>query len=450
MALPIRFAYANLVAHTIDGNDSYDYIPLEDRIDDVVSIMLSMGDIILAVECEDAPADYIVSHMKATGDTDWAVRKSEHAKACFYRPSLYSYVSVNILDLAADTRMIDYYMVQDATQYKFHAMVCHLKVGADEQAARVSAAKEIAAYAKSMPNCILAGDFNDADNTSTAHAKGILNATAGLVSLQIRGAVNSDRDSWDGDYTGKWIDDLLTKTTQSVTDAAMVPTNGASDHWGWIKATVDMDGVPLADGDTAGTYTSRITYSGNNLHIFDAQGKVTICTPAGPETWIPKHREATYDPEAPGDPDDPDDTTTQAKLVAWHKARLGDFHYSQGTGRLDPVHSGVTDCSGLQYACYKAVMGINIGTNSRDQADNPHGGTVVTTTRSAILAGTGMQKGDLIFYAHPDQNWSHVEMYIGGSQVVGISNTREDGPRIQALSLQVNYFKGKLKVLRYV
>lgn len=211
-------------------------------------------------------------------------------------------------------------------------------------------------------------------------------------------------------------------------------------------------------GDAQGVSLSCLKRVGNTIHLIDDTGTHHICYPNGGGMWIPPDYSfitpdsGQSDVDVDPDPDpgaDDGDATIQGKLIAWHKKYLGLFHYSQSlSGRLNPVKSGYTDCSGLQYACYKAVMGINVGTNSRDQA-NKSIGVTVTTKRSEILYGTGMQKGDLIFYAHPNENWSHVEMYMGNKKVIGISNTSEDGPRIQALSLQVNYFKGRLKVKRY-
>lgn len=219
---------------------------------------------------------------------------------------------------------------------------------------------------------------------------------------------------------------------------------------------------PGSESDAQGVSLAYIRRTGNNFHLVDSSGQEYVCVPNGTGIWVVPDYSFTVpgsgqddpgvdpDPDPGTDPDDPGDVSVQSKLIAWHKKYLGRFHYSQNlSGRLNPVKSGYTDCSGLQYACYKAVMGINVGTNSRDQANNAHGGRTITTSRSEILHGTGMQKGDLIFYAHPGETWSHVEMYMGSQKVIGISNTREDGPRTQPLSLQVNYFKGKLKVKRY-
>ena len=224
-----------------------------------------------------------------------------------------------------------------------------------------------------------------------------------------------------------------------------------------------MSTTPLEpQGDNQGTTISYIRRNGDLLHIVDSQGKEYVYNPTGRGIWIPQNPDAfvTLDSisdnldspiiEDPGSDPTDGDSTIQGKLIAWHKRRLGRFHYSQSAGRLNPDKSGHTDCSGLQYACYKSVTGKNVGTNSRDQANNAHGGHTVTTNRSDILHGRGLQKGDLIFYSHPGQNWSHVEMYMGNEKVIGISNVHQDGSRIQSLSLQVNYFKGKLKVKRYV
>jgi len=220
--------------------------------------------------------------------------------------------------------------------------------------------------------------------------------------------------------------------------------------------------VDIPEGDARGVSLAAIRRTGDSLHIIDSLGKETICLPTTANRWVPTNQEIwvvrgtdyspdspDQDPLAPNDPDTPGDSTIGSKLIAWHKARLGLFNYLQSNpGRLNPDKSGYTDCSGIQYACYKSVMGINIGTYSGGQATASIGSTV-TTSRSAIRDGTGMVRGDLIFYAMAGKTWSHVEMYMGSQKVVGISNVHTDGSRIQDLSLQVNYFTGKLKVKRY-
>ena len=436
--MSIRVLCGNVLAHYMDDTEG---TPLPDRIATIVALIRTHGDIFLASEVNPAPGQYILDHLQAV-DADWDYVQGEKSNALFYRPSMYQWVGLNNFALASDKRLNDFTMIDIVSGQQFHAMVTHLIV--DSASGRKTEATQIAAYARQFDNAFLGGDFNEY-GTAPDSVKGILAARADLHSIQ-PGAVNADKDSWDGGSTGQWIDDILVKSSTGVSGAALVPTSGGSDHWGWVKAEL---AVSAAAGDLNGTYVTSVRRTGDSLHLIDANGDETVCVPAGPNLWVPTTSAATHDPGSPGDPDTPGDTGTQSRLIGWHKARLGDFDYSQSSGRLNPDASGHTDCSGLQYACYKSVMGINIGTNSRDQADGNHGGTTITTTRSAILAGTGMQRGDLIFYAHPGETWSHVEMYYGGSQVIGISNPHEDGPRIQPLSLQVNYFQGSLKVKRY-
>lgn len=437
--MAIRVFSGNVLAHYMDTTDAA--VALPDRIDTVVGLINTHGDIFLASEVNPTPGAYILEHLQGL-DPDWDYIQGEKSNACFYRPSMYDPQGLTNYALDNDKRLNDFYFQDIASGQKFHAMVTHLIV--DSASGRVAEAKQISSYARQFNNAFLAGDFNDY-GTGSADPKGIMASLADLHSIQ-PGAVNSDRNSWDGGGAGHWIDDILVKSSTGVYGAEMVPTDGASDHWGWIKATLS---VSSAAGDLNGTYLTSIRRSGDELYLIDAQGRETIGVAAGPNLWVPRLSTASYDPGSPGDPDTPGDTSVQSRLIAWHKARLGEFDYSQGSGRLNPDLSGRTDCSGLQYACFKAVMGINVGTNSRDQADGSHGGFVVTTSRSEILDASILQRGDLIFYAHPSANWSHVEMYYGDHKVIGISNPREDGPRVQPLSLQVNYFQGKLKVKRY-
>jgi len=432
--MSINVGYGNAKAHYLDNREGF--TALTARIDDFVSLVTGNCDLFLAVEVGNSSADYILEHLQAV-DADWDMVQTANTRTCFFRPSLYTIISSVVIVLTAgDKRLTDYTVKVNATGEIVHALLTHLLVGSGEAATRKAEATQIANYAKNIPNCFLAGDFNEY-STSADSAKGVLNSIAGFVPLQSFSPTNAALDSWDGSSSGQWIDDILTKPGSSVSGAAMFPTGGASDHWGWLKADITVSDV--AEGDSNGTSLAYIRRTGDCLHLIDVMGHETIAVPSGPQRWVPRDRVTAANPVL---------STDTADLIAWHMARLGQFHYSQGTGRLDPDSSGVTDCSGLQYSCYKAVRGINIGKDSRAQADGPLG-TTITTTRSEILAGTGMLPGDLIFYAKSGETWSHVEMYMGGSQVIGISNVRTDGPRIQALSLQVNYFTGKLKVLRY-
>ena len=401
-----------------------------------------------------------------TGDPDWAISVGRLGNMCYYRPSVYSEVAADVVYFRdGDARnYTDFRLKHIATNEIIHVIGTHLTPGdtGADKAARVFEGKLLGAHIAGLPASFIAGDINTY-SLSSDDARYWLRTVGGVKGLQERTApTNGGLSSTSGASNGQWIDDILSRDSQPVSGAAMFPTGGASDHWGWLKCVLSLTDA-LDGGDTAYVYLSAIRSTGNALHLIDSAGRETVCVASGAQRWVPVDPGAfvasgsitdsggpALDPAVPNDPATPGDETVQSKLIGWHNARLGQFDYSQSSGRLDPDSSGHTDCSGLQYACYKAVTGMNVGTNSRDQADTAHGGTVVTTDRAAIRAGTGMERGDLIFYAHAGAAWSHVEMYAGGGQVVGISNPSQDGPRTQALTSQVDYFDGRLKVKRYV
>jgi len=74
--------------------------------------------------------------------------------------------------------------------------------------------------------------------------------------------VNGDKNSKDGSSDGNWIEDILTKTAQTVYSAALVPTDGASDHWGWISAVVDFDTTSTVSPANSAFWAGRdLTYA---------------------------------------------------------------------------------------------------------------------------------------------------------------------------------------------
>ena len=59
-------------------------------------------------------------------------------------------------------------------------------------------------------------------------------------------------------------------------------------------------------------------------------------------------------------------TVESEKALAWMKAHYGQFGYSNHwRDRLDPVESGVGDCSSTIRAAYLATSGINPGLRSK-------------------------------------------------------------------------------------
>lgn len=129
----------------------------------------------------------------------------------------------------------------------------------------------------------------------------------------------------------------------------------------------------------------------------------------------------------------PSDGSNGAKALAWVLARLGKFAYCQCPGRQDPDHSGITDCSGLMYAAYKATSGTFVGTWTGDQyfrgqAVIERGSGAMTAAQKALL-----RPGDMIVMAwkstgsyYPETD--HVEMVVDQNTTVGHGGNPYYGP----------------------
>lgn len=129
----------------------------------------------------------------------------------------------------------------------------------------------------------------------------------------------------------------------------------------------------------------------------------------------------------------PSDGSNGAKALAWILARLGKFAYCQCPGRQDPDHSGITDCSGLMYAAYKATSNTFVGTWTGDQyfrgqAVIERGSGAMTAAQKALL-----RPGDMIVMAwrstgsvYPETD--HVEMVVDQNTTVGHGGNPYYGP----------------------
>lgn len=129
----------------------------------------------------------------------------------------------------------------------------------------------------------------------------------------------------------------------------------------------------------------------------------------------------------------PSDGSNGAKALAWVLARLGKFAYCQCPGRQDPDRSGITDCSGLMYAAYKATSGVFVGTWTGDQyfrgqAVIERGSGAMTAAQKALL-----RPGDMIVMAwrstgsvYPETD--HVEMVVDQNTTVGHGGNPYYGP----------------------
>lgn len=129
-----------------------------------------------------------------------------------------------------------------------------------------------------------------------------------------------------------------------------------------------------------------------------------------------------------------------AAALAWVMARLGKFAYCQCPGRQDPDNSGITDCSGLMYAAYKATSNTFVGTWTGDQYFRgaepfPRRGGAMTAAERAQL-----RPGDMIVMAwkstgsyYPETD--HVEMVVDSNTLVGHGGNPHYGPVTKSIDV---------------
>lgn len=144
-----------------------------------------------------------------------------------------------------------------------------------------------------------------------------------------------------------------------------------------------------------------------------------VCYRSGPKIWTPGLDSAAGE-ENPGTTTGGGDLTgTEATsaIVEWMVAHEGQFAYSQGAGRLDPIASGYTDCSALCWYVYHILTGVDVGTWTGAMAGK---GTVVDEGDGRTYP-EGLREADLVLFSWDDYNASfdHVEMYIGDGKLCG-------------------------------
>ena len=240
----VRFGYGNMHGpySTSDTSRIAQYTP-------GASLIQSMAvDLFGAVELHEEQGMhklFLNSYLKPLS-SDWALCEGDGGNHLLYRPSLYT-AAAKPMQLPTGRNLTDFTVTHKATGFEIHALVTHFRAddtdGTPRDAERELQAKFVAQYAVGLKHVILMGDFNFKLDT-VAKLRGIL-AGAGLVGLQTRvpGIAYGDKDSVSGSSSGRWVDDILTRTDQSVTNAAgVLAGNGAagssSDHYLWDKATV--------------------------------------------------------------------------------------------------------------------------------------------------------------------------------------------------------------------
>ncbi len=114
------------------------------------------------------------------------------------------------------------------------------------------------------------------------------------------------------------------------------------------------------------------------------------------------------------------------KLVAKMKSYEGHNVYSQTRrNNVVSIGTGSGDCSSTVATAYKAVLGVNIGSNTVSQFWDSDLVTVPLKITNGIPEEKYMLPGDLLYFRGRDKSRKsagyvgHVEMYVGNGQLSG-------------------------------
>lgn len=200
--------------------------------------------------------------------------------------------------------------------------------------------------------------------------------------------------------------------------------NSAPPDFGQV-GDVESGGDSPTESEQQASQISYCQLVNNELVIFGLSGfeNGLVCQKMGPNIWAPSAN-------VNGHPNSTDNATTDQgndtgsdaarKVVELYKSWEGKFQYSQGAGRLDPVNSGVGDCSSTIYAAYKQITGINVGTWTGDMSSK---GTLITHGKGKNLPFDQMQLADLVLISwggsSDESGVGHVELYVGNGQIMG-------------------------------
>lgn len=195
--------------------------------------------------------------------------------------------------------------------------------------------------------------------------------------------------------------------------------------------------------DQVQTGISHLEAVGSQIVIHLADGSSVFALPAtGNSYTVGASFSGVEVPPATPTPDEstgtPNPNATGQEIVDFMVARTGAYGYSQGPGRLTPETSGVTDCSALTRYAYLSVTGVDIGTYTDAQVTS-------NTTRLISEGGGGdspnesdMQIGDLVlsrrYGTAANRIASHVEIYMGGGQIIGHGGVPYMGPVVKPLA----------------
>lgn len=180
-----------------------------------------------------------------------------------------------------------------------------------------------------------------------------------------------------------------------------------------------------AQSEQLNSLISYVQLVNNELVVYGKEGLTNglICQKMGPNIWAPSanvNGQANTSDNATYDQGNNTGSTAAQQVCDLYRSWAGKFRYSQGAGRLDPVNSGVGDCSSTIYAAYKQITGINVGTWTGDMSTK---GTLITSGKGKTLPFAQMQPADLVLInwngTNSESGVGHVELYMGNGQIMG-------------------------------
>jgi hypothetical protein len=193
----------------------------------------------------------------------------------------------------------------------------------------------------------------------------------------------------------------------------------------------NIDTTPGGDTGGISEALSKLRYiikRGNNLYLYGrdeyANGVMFYPLP-GDKWWCAFNADGTTIGGGNTGGGSASGSAGQQAVVNLITSWVGRFKYSQGAGRLDPLTSGSTDCSGLCWFAYQQACGIDVGTWTGEQDTK---GALIASGSGANLPLSSMQLGDLVIFLSGSRT-THVEMYIGNNQLCGIGGGT--GPTIK-------------------
>jgi endonuclease/exonuclease/phosphatase family metal-dependent hydrolase len=271
LVVDVRVLYGNCYGgySLHDSNRKVNGQDYATRVPALISLILSSSaDVFLAVEMHEETdssfgsdsngVGYLFTRLKAA-DPDWALALGRSGNHCFYRPSKLSAISVTNKEMPGSRSMSDFVLQHTATGVQWHNVLAHFRAndsgnGTTREKERDQEAAYVAKYVAPLQNALIAGDFNSSTE-SAGHARAIFKA-AGFRGLRERApsVTNGTRATHSKNSTAhNWIEDIETRKAQTVSNAALLLTGNASDHNGWLVATITWasSGVPSVQTNVA-------------------------------------------------------------------------------------------------------------------------------------------------------------------------------------------------------